>query len=283
MGRAAVSVPLLVLICASALAQGSPVSDQPIPDVSTLMQQVREHQKQVDQIRENYTYHEFLQIDTLDGSGRVKKTETEDQEVFYVNGHSISRTVKKNGKELSADEQKKEQDHVNKAVQKALKTPRNQPLDDGEVSISKVLTVMKVSNPRREMLNGRPTLSFDFDGDPHAKAHGLWLEAAKKMSGTLWIDEADRQVSRLQVRFDDNFHIGAGLLATIQKGTSFSFDQGLVNHELWLPVGGEAHLGAKVLLFKGYHQNIHMKDSDYQKFHADAVTQSEKIVLPPAH
>ena len=107
------------------------------------------------------------------------------------------------------------------------------------------------------------------------------MEAAKKMSGTIWIDETDRQVSRLQVRFDDNFRIGAGLLATIQKGSSLSFDQALVNHELWLPVGGEAHLGARVLLLKGYHQNIHMKDSDYQRFHADAITQPGAKVLSP--
>lgn len=280
-----VALPIFFLFAAlisPVLSAQTPVaSSQPIPDVPTLIQQVQAHQKEVDKIRENYTYRELQQTDELDGDGRVKKTETEENEVFFVNGHSINRTVKKNGKDLSPDEQKKEQDHVNKRVEKALKTPRGQSPDGEAISISQILSVVKVSNPRREMLNGRPTLSFDFVGDPHAKSHGMAMDAAKKMSGTLWIDEADREVARLQVRFDDNFHVGGGLVATVQKGTSFQFEQALINHELWLPIGGEVHLGARVMLLKGYRQNIHIKNSDYQKFHAEAVMQPGVTVVSP--
>jgi hypothetical protein len=277
---------LVPFLCAASfssvlLAQSLASSNQPIPDVPTLMQQVMQHQNEVDKIRENYTFREIQQTDNLDGDGHVKKTETEEDEIFFVNRHHISRTVKKNGKELSPDEKKKEQDRVNKEVETALKTPPDHSMNGEEISVSKILAVMKVSNPRRELLNGRPTLSFDFVGDPHAKAHGMMMNAVKKMSGTVWIDEADREVARLQVRFDDNFHIGAGLLATVQKGTSFEFEQALVNHELWLPTGGEFHLGARVMLFKGYRQNIHIKDDEYQKFHADAVMESGATVVSP--
>jgi hypothetical protein len=265
------------------LAQAPSNQNQSIPDVPTLMQQVMQHQKEVDKIREDYTFREFQQTDDLDGDGHVKKSQTEEDEIFFVNGHHISRTVKKNGKELSPDDQKKEQDRVNKEVEKALKTPPHRSVDGEEISISKILAVMKVSDPRRELLNGRSTLSFDFVGDPHAKTHGMMLNAAKKMSGTLWIDEADREVARLQVRFEDNFHIGAGLVATVQKGTSFEFDQALVNHELWLPTGSEMHLGARVMLLKGYRQNIHIKDNDYQKFHAEASMQPGATVVSPQH
>ncbi len=45
------------------------------------------------------------------------------------------------------------------------------------------------------------------------------------MRGTIWIDEGDRQVAHLEVTFDDNFHVAGGLLASVQKGSNFRFDQ----------------------------------------------------------
>ena len=95
-----------------------------------------------------------------------------------------------------------------KEVDKAQKTPPGKTMDKNDVSVSQLLAIMKVSNPRREMLDGRSTLAFDFVGDPHAQTHGMAEDASKKLSGTLWVDEQDREVRRMIARFDDNFHLG---------------------------------------------------------------------------
>lgn len=264
--------------CAPALAQASPAktatADAPIPDIPTLMMQVQAHQRQLDKVRENYTFREILQTDDLDSNGQVKKTETEESEIFFVNGHHIERLVKKNGKDLSPDEQKKEQERVTKEVEKATKLDPNKSLHGDEISISRILAIMKVSNPRRVSLNGRDTIAFDFIGDPHAQTHGLAEDASKKMAGTVWVDEKDREVAKLTVHFDDNFHVGGGLLANIQAGSSFQFEQAKINNELWLPTGGEAHVQARVLLVKGYRENLRFHDSDFQRFHTEASQQA---------
>jgi hypothetical protein len=249
-------------------------ADAPIPDIPTLMRQVQAHQRELDKVRENYTFREMVQTDDLDSNGEVKKTETEQSEIFFVNGHHIERLVKKNGKDLSPDEQKKEQERVEKEVGKATKLDPGKSLHGDEISVSRILAIMKVSNPRRLSLNGRDTIAFDFIGDPHAQTHGLAEDASKKMAGTVWVDEKDREVAKLTVRFDENFHIGGGLLANIQAGSSFQFEQAKINNELWLPTGGEAHLQARVLLVKGYRQNVHFNDSDFQRFHTDASQQA---------
>src|SRR6201999_1931470 len=111
----------LLCIAASAYAQQAP-----IPDVPTLMQQVQDHQRKMDETRENYTFRETIVTREFNKDGSLKKTESEENEVFYVNTHEIDRKVKKDGKDLSADEQKKEQDHVMKEVEKAQKTPAGQ-------------------------------------------------------------------------------------------------------------------------------------------------------------
>ncbi len=259
-------------------AEKAPANSAPLPDIRTLMLQVQAHQRQLDKVRENYTFREFVQTDDLDSNGNVKKTETEENEIFFVNSHHIERLVKKNGKDLSPDEQKKEQERVTRQVEKAAKLEPGKSLEGREISITRILDIMKASNPRRVVWNGRDTIAFDFVGDPRAQTHGIAEDASKKIAGTLWVDEKDREVAHLTVHFDDNFHIGAGLVATVQKGSSFEFDQALVNNELWLPTAGEAHLEARVLLFKGYRQNVRFKDSDYQRFHTEATQQAGATV-----
>jgi hypothetical protein len=126
-------------------------------------------------------------------------------------------------------------------------------------------------NPRRENLRGRPTIVFDFVGQKELKAHGLSEDVSKKLEGTVWIDEADRQVARLEVTLDDNFHVAGGLVANIQKGSRFTFDQAPVNGELWLPTGGEVSVQMHVLLVKGIRQHITERDYDYKRFRVETL------------
>ncbi len=272
-----------LILCGTGLACGAQnvsAKPAPIPDAATLMKQVQDHQRKLDQTRENYTYREIVVTRELDKNGSVKKTESEEDEVFFVNSHEIDRKVKKNGKELSQDEQKKELERVMKDVDKAQKTPPGHSLDRNEVSISRILTIMKVSNPRREVIDGRSTFAFDFVGDPHAQTHGMAENASKKLSGTIWIDEQDREVRRLIARFDDNFHLGFGLFS-VGKGSNFTFDQKLVNNELWLPTSGQAHVVAHAIGVIGYRADISVTDDQYEVFHAEAQEQpGAKLAIP---
>src|SRR5271165_96483 len=272
----------LTVLCLTALACGAQQA-APIPDIPTLMKQVQEHQRKLDKTRENYTYREAIVTHELDKNGKVKKTESEENEVFFVNTHEIDRKVKKDGKDLTPDEQKKEQGRVMKEVEKAQKTPPGQSMNKNEVSISQLLAIMKVSNPRREILDGRTTLAFDFAGDPHAQTHGMAEDASKKLSGTIWIDEQDREVRRLIARFDDNFHLGFGLFS-VGKGSNFTFNQKLVNNELWLPVDGQAHVVAHAVGIIGFRADVSVTDDQYQVFHAEAQQQpGVKVAEPSSH
>ncbi|MGB6132301.1 MAG: hypothetical protein WBG54_11000 [Acidobacteriaceae bacterium] len=270
---------LRVVALATAWAAAASAQTGPLPDVPTLMGQVRAHQQQMDAIQENYTYRETDVTDELNKNGSVKKTESQTYEVFYVNTHEVRRLVEKDGKALSAGEQQKEQDRTMKAVEKAQKTPPGQaPSGEVVVSVSRILAMARVSSPRRVMLDGRSTIAFDFTGDPHAKAHGVAEEAARKMSGTVWIDEQDRQVRRLTARLDDNFHVGFGMFS-LSKGSNLVFDQKLVNNELWLPTSAEVSLTAHAFAVLGVRANVRVTDSDYKKFHAEAVQQPGATVV----
>ena len=260
----------LIALPAAPLAGAEQVSSAPLPDIRQLMQEVIAHQKQVDKLRENYTYSSTQVTQDIDSNGQVKKTETDEYEVFYVNSHEIDREVNKDGKPLDDHDSAKETERVTKLVEKAEKTPPGQPLDGQSISISRVLEIMDVRNPRRENFRGRPTIVFDFVGQKNAKTHGLAEDVSKKLEGTMWVDEADREVAHMEVSFDDNFHVAGGLVANVQKGSNFRFDQEKVNGELWLRNGAEANLQVRVLLVKGINQRFTERDHDFKRFHVEA-------------
>ena len=268
--RAAAACVWMMAACAAALALAAPQSSPPLPDAHQLMREAMEHQRKVDKVRENYTYSSLQTTQDVDASGKVVKTETEETEVFFVNTHAVERVVKKNGQPLSDHDQQKETERVTKLVEKAQKTPPGQSPTGDTVSISKLLEVMDVSAPRRENYRGRPAIVFDFAGRKDAKTHGLEEDASKKLKGTIWIDEADREVAHVDATFTDNFHVGGGLLANIEKGTSFHFDQEPMSEGLWLPTGAEGLVTARVLLFKNMRKHITEKDWNYKRFQVEA-------------
>jgi hypothetical protein len=272
----------LCLLCISGGSHAQQKADPPLPDIRQLMQEVQAHQKQLDQIRENYTYTSYQIVQDIDSNGQVKKTETSEYNDFFVNGHVIERKVKSNDKPLDAHEQDKETERVTKLVEKAEKTPRDQSLEGPTISISRVLELMDVRNPRRENYRGDPAIVFDFVGRKDAKTHGMAEDASKKLQGTIWIDEAGRQVAHLEVSFSDNFRVAGGILATVEKGSNFRFDQAPVNGEIWLPTGGQGTVQARLLLFKNLRQRFSERDYDYERFKVETQQSKDTKITPGA-
>jgi hypothetical protein len=262
-----------ILLCATffpilVLAQTQQAGGPPLPDIRQLMNEVQEHQKQLDKVRENYTFSSLQTTQEIDSKGRVTKTETKEYEEFFVNGHWIERLVKKDGKPLDDQEQQREAERVTKLVEKAEKPEK--PKDGQEIRLSHILEVVDVRNPRRESFRGRPTIIFDFVGRKDLKAHGMAEDVSKKLQGTVWVDEADRQVAHLEVSFNDNFHVAGGLVANVEKGSNLHFDQAPVNGEIWLPTGGEGTMQMRLLLVKGSRQHGVERDFDYKRFRVEA-------------
>ena len=247
------------------------LADAPIPEAATLLKDLQAHQKKIDEMRENYTFHRTRRVEELDGKGHVKKTTVEEREIFFVNGHQISRLVKRDGMPLSESEEKKEQEKARKETVEFSKKPPAYGNGGGVNLIGTMLAVAELSHPRRTVLNGRSTLMFDFKGNPKAQAHGLQENGAKKLEGTVWIDEADRQVARLEVEFYENFHLAGGLLASIQKGTVLKLEQAPIRAGLWMFTSNEQHLNLRVIV-KSTRENVYVKNFDFKRFDVEAVS-----------
>jgi hypothetical protein len=258
-----------------ALASWLLCADLPMPEPGELMKEVQAHQQKMDEVRENYTFHRLRRVEEMDGKGVVKKITVMEREVFYVNGRQIARLVKREGNPLSEAEDKKEQERARKLTMEFSTKPPLFGKGGGVNLILTILAVSEVSNPRRTEWKGRSTLVFDFKGNPKAEAHGMQESGARKLEGTVWIDEADRQVARLEVEFYEPFRIAGGLLASIQKGTVIKIEQSPIGEGLWMQTANEQHMNLRVMV-KGVHQNTQVTNFDFKRFNAEALPAPRK-------
>lgn len=261
-----------------------PLSSQvKLPDLKALFKELDDNQKVIDKIKEDYAGKRSEEEIEYDSNGKVKKDTVNEYSFFYFNGEEISTMTKKDGKALSEAEENKEIEKANKRVEEMRKEQEKkdakeqkakeegkQEKDEDEVGIEMFLRTCQFVNPRRERFRGQDVLVFDFEGNPEYKPRNLEEKIVQKLAGVVWVDEKAHDVARLEGYFAGDAKIAGGLLATVQKGTGFVFEQEYVNNEVWLPTYEEAHGGVKVLLVKGFRVGEVTKYSDYKKYHVDA-------------
>ena len=250
--------------------------ERPLPDIPALMQEVLKNQRKEEAVRKDYLYHAVETSRETDRHGGVKKTETKEYDIFWVGGVPVQRLMKKDGKELSADEQKKENERIDKEVAKAKekrqkadeKGKETDPRGNEEITPSRFLALGTFTNPRRVKLDGRDTIAVDYAGDPKAKTKNRAEDVVRDLLGTVWVDEEDRMIVKLEGHFVNAFKIGGGLVVNVQKDTNFAMQMKKVNDEVWLPVEISGHGAIRFLLVLNFRGDEEAVFSDYRKFKA---------------
>jgi hypothetical protein len=268
-----------------------PVKSQvKLPDLKALFKELDDNEKAIDKIKEDYAGTRSEEETQYDSDGKVKKHTLEESSFFYMDGEEISQLFKKDGKEISAGEQKKEIENAQKRVEEIQKRHAEKDAkkekaeeqgkpekEDDDVGIEIFLRTCEFVNPRRERFRGQDVLVFDFEGNPEYKPRNLAEKIVQKLAGAIWVDEKAHDVTRLEAYFVGDAKIAGGLLANIQKGTGFVFEQEFINNEVWLPTYEEAHVGVRVLVVKGFRITSVTRYSDYKKFHVE----TNSTIAPP--
>ena len=257
------------------------VLGEPLPDIAALLKDLQANEDRVENILENYSYTEKTTKRKLEKNGNLSVTGSETYQLSFYKGYRIQRLISKNGKKLTPKQQRGEDKAVENRVKKIEKriakdelrkvnqSSSGTPDGDGRrISIAEVLRASKLLNPRREVLQDRNVIVFDFEPDPgfDFKNAKSFLKFFGKTAGVMWIDEKDKQVARLEAVLFDSFKVGGGLLAKLRRGASFTLEKQRLNDEIWLPSVADINLSIRVLLFGGVKVNQIIESSDYRRF-----------------
>lgn len=256
------------------------ISNEPLPDIPKLLEEIRANAEKLDEILENYSFTE-LRIDRdLDKNGNFVEKSSEKTLLTFYKGYRIRRLIEKNGKPLSQSDQEKEDRDVQKQVEEIEKriaekerkeekmresgaNRTGQPNGEGQrISLADALKGSLLVNPRRERFKGIDVIVFDYEPNPEFKPQTRMEKLFALCTGAVWVDAKTKQVVRLDAVLTKS---AGNFLAKAKRGASFSLENTLINNEIWLPSQADVNLSIKIL-FAGININNLIKYGDYSKF-----------------
>lgn len=250
MHRIVVASLVAVLPCLIAGPGGSRGSDPPLPNPNDLMQRAIANEARLAAEQERYECRVMDEATELDRKGKVKATQIELHETFYVNGVEVERLLARNGKELTPEETRKEDERVMKVTLKYSDPAKaKKDTDEQNKEVLVILTATMLTHGHREQVDGRSVLFYDIVPNPGFRARNLRERFAQVMQGKISIDEETGEPIEVNVRSTQDLRIAGGVLATLHKGLWLHVHDHAQADGVWLMTLAEGSGDARAALF----------------------------------
>jgi hypothetical protein len=194
-----------ILLAASlAGAAQNPAPNAPLPNTTELLQRLLANEHKLAAQREQYDCRITDRTIETDGKGNTKKDTSVVSDLFYVNGIPIERTLQKDGKDLSSEDQLKQDDRVMKETLKYGNQANAQKEEDkNNQELEDFIEAMMLANGHRERVDGRSVLFYDILPNPRFQAKNLNQHLAQVMQGKISIRGIDRYQCDVGSRLED--------------------------------------------------------------------------------
>lgn len=275
--QSAFCTTILLLTAAQIRAQESP------RDIVLKALEVSNRESQAEK---QYAYVERTQESKLDNGGAVKTKESHTWDVVQLQGSQFRRLIQHNDKPLTAKEEADEKARQEKvaanrkkmAAQRAAETPeqRQKRLDAREKAKQKdreenadIVASFDLRILADESIDGKPV--WVIEGSPHSGYKFKFKDNSfmSKMKGRIWIAKEDYQPVKIEAETLETIAFGA-ILARVQKGAHLSIEYARVNDEVWLPKFFRVTASARLLLVKGFHEELEQSFRDYKRFSVES-------------
>ena len=283
---------LAALFSTLALAQVAPSEQRTSEPVATfsdstslsqdqirqLFRETADHDMANDKKQRDYTYVEREEDHRVDGKGRVKSTEIKTYDVMEIYGEQVQKLISKDDKPLSAKDAKREDDKIQKLIDKRRKespADREKRLqkeekdrEDGRKFVGEVADAYNFHFLGMDTLDGRENYVIDAEPRPDYKPHLKEAKILPKFRFRAWIDKDEVQWRKLDIQCIDTVSFGLFLLR-VHKGSRIIIEQTRVNNEVWLQKHIALNADFRLALLKNFAFNVDITDRDYKKFRSD--------------
>jgi hypothetical protein len=278
---------VLLLVFSFALAQDNPpparTTTNSAPSLSEdqireLIRQTAEKDMENDKRQRDYTYIQREEEHKLDGKGEVKSTETKTSEILEIYGEQVERLIAKNDKPLSEKDAKKEEEKIQKLIdkrkdesekdRKKREEKEGKEREEGRQFVREVADAYNFRMAGIESLGGRDTYVIDGEPRPGYQAHMKEAKILPKFRFRAWIDKDESQWKKLDIQCIDTVSFGL-FLARIHKGSRIFIEQTRINDEVWLPQHIAVKVDVRLALLKNFNVEDDITYRDYKKFRTD--------------
>ena len=232
-----------------------------------------------DKRQRDYTYIEREVESKFDGKGQTKHTEVKTYEVLQIYGEQVERLTEKDDKPLDAKEAAKEDQKIQKIIdkrkneseadRKKREEKQAKEREDGRKFVREIADAYNFRLVGTEIVGGREAWMIDGEPRPGFEPHMKESKFLPKFHGRVWVDKNDLQLAKMEVECLDTISWGV-LLARFHKGSRFMLEQTRVNDEVWLPLHLTVKVDVRLALVKNFNVGVEQTYRDYKKFRTSA-------------
>lgn len=238
MRRLTIATALAAACALAAPARPLQSQSRPLPDEATFYAAARDNLARALREQWRYAYKERRtelhrnpvgRIGTGSGISVYEVTPGETPDVWY------RRLIEKNGKAIPESRPERQE--------RRQRAQSRSGLDDA-------IAVLRFSMERRDRIDGRDAIVVAFE--PRADARPATREGrlARLFKGQIWVDEAAREVMRIEATAIDDISYGLGLIARLNEGTEATLKRERVDDQIWLPTSIRFTGRGRALLFR---------------------------------
>ena len=215
------SVVLLITGLLNCASQGVSAGEV-LPEPSEVTQRMIERSQKVAQVDQGpqYTYQKRSLLQRLDAVGTPLKSEEKLYQVTLIGGFPFRRLVRIQGRELSSEELRIEDEKEAKFRQRFMSVdPKKLVARKEGVVTPELLDRYQFVVEKRVVLSNRATLVLTFKPkEGNLPSSAIEDKVLNRMTGRLWIDERDAEIAKLEVSLAEPIFLGwFGLLGSLTQ------------------------------------------------------------------
>jgi len=229
--------------------------------------------------RKDYTWQASSVERHFDSHGKVESTRQEGWESLILDGLAYRRTLERDGKPLSPEEQRAEQkklDRITGTLHSETPAERQHRLDEAArqskrewAFLSEIPDLFNLRLEGETTIDGRPVWIVSGEPRPGAQPGSRDARALLKIRGRMWIDKATCQWARVEAETIGTISWGV-FLARLHPGAKLVFEQTEVDADTWLPKRLFMSGSGRVGLVKRLAEDEEIEWRNYKKFSVDS-------------
>jgi DNA-binding helix-hairpin-helix protein with protein kinase domain len=227
------------------------------------------------ELRRQYTYRESTRQRETRKDGKRGEDKRTVHDVFYIGGEEYRRLVEKDGRLLSGKDAAREQDRLDRQIQKRKNEDPSvaqrraaKEIREAQEFRSQVPEAFTFRLVGEEEVAGRTCYRIHADPKIGFRPKGD-AKFFTKVKGDMWVDKSSFKWARVEAETIDTVTAIGGLVR-LAPGTTIDVRQAFINGEVWFPDLIKVRAKARALLFFSAAIDMEILYSDFKKFTVDS-------------
>jgi len=213
---------------------------------------------------EDYGFSRRVHRKEMNSDGSVKKEERLLLRRELFEGEFATFLIEKNGVATTPAQRAEAESQLRAGRASSKSRKRASGRSNEDAWIEEFPEALDYTQEGEETINGRKVWVLRCEPRPGYKPKNMRAKVFEKMRGKVWIDQAEKDMVRVDAEMFDSVGVGFGVLGKIDKGTRFHLDRIRTSEGIWLTSKTDVRFAVRIMLVKYLFNEIVSETFDYR-------------------